>query len=356
MSVSREVFYQAVDAIITGDIPALKTLLDTYPALKNATSPEKKYGAPLLYYCAANGVEDDLQVTPDNALEVLRVLLDAGIDPDSLPDKDNSGLKWTPLCMLVSSVHPARKGLQADLARVLVAYGARVNGLDDDGLPLATAIAFRYRQTAHVLVEIGARVDNIIFASALGDLAQVKQRLADEDYGTYTEPFSRPLDTPEKMKGTGFVYACMAGEIEVMQTLVSAGVDINTMPLGRTGLHEASETGQLAVAKFLLENGADLSLQDPQGFTAMHWASWHGNIEMMDLLLEHGAPLEIKQNYGGTVLDTMVWSRKERNYPEVDYPAVIRKLLEHGADISAVEILTTPDEAVNAILREYQSS
>ncbi len=51
--------------------------------------------------------------------------------------------------------------------------GARVEGLDGNGLPLWTAITFGYTVAAEALVRCGARVDNLVFAAALGDLDAV---------------------------------------------------------------------------------------------------------------------------------------------------------------------------------------
>ena len=52
--------------------------------------------------------------------------------------------------------------------------GARVDGLDDDGTPLWTAITFGYTDAAEALVRCGARVDNLVFAAALGRLDAVE--------------------------------------------------------------------------------------------------------------------------------------------------------------------------------------
>src|SRR5882672_11739202 len=50
-------FEQAADTIVSGDIPALKKLLQENPSLVRATSA-REHGATLLHYVAANGVEN----------------------------------------------------------------------------------------------------------------------------------------------------------------------------------------------------------------------------------------------------------------------------------------------------------
>ncbi|MEM8711436.1 MAG: hypothetical protein AAGG01_10825, partial [Planctomycetota bacterium] len=49
-----------------------------------------------------------------------------------------------------------------------------VNGLEDDGMPLATALVFGYTSAARALRDVGARVDSIFFAAGLGDLDIVR--------------------------------------------------------------------------------------------------------------------------------------------------------------------------------------
>ena len=49
-----------------------------------------------------------------------------------------------------------------------------MNGLDDDGAPLWTATTFGYTEAVEALACGGARVDNIVFAAALGDLETVQ--------------------------------------------------------------------------------------------------------------------------------------------------------------------------------------
>jgi len=54
--------------------------------------------------------------------------------------------------------------VQAALVEALCAAGARPDGVDDDGLPLWTAIVWGYQEAVDALVR-GARVDNLVFAA-----------------------------------------------------------------------------------------------------------------------------------------------------------------------------------------------
>ncbi len=72
-------FEAAADAIVSGDIRTLKRLLRDDPELVHMRS-QRKHRAPLLHYVAANGVEDFRQKTPDNIVEIAKLLLDAGAE------------------------------------------------------------------------------------------------------------------------------------------------------------------------------------------------------------------------------------------------------------------------------------
>ena len=69
-------FEVATNAVADGDLPQLESLLRRNPALAHARS-NREHRATLLYYLAANGVEDFRQRSPANAPEIARLLLDA---------------------------------------------------------------------------------------------------------------------------------------------------------------------------------------------------------------------------------------------------------------------------------------
>ena len=167
-------FEAAADAIAAGDLDALHSLLDAEPALVRIRSPFP-HRQTLLHHVAANGIEVERQgPAPANAVEIVRLLIERGAVPDATCESYGGGSGSTTLCLLVSSAGPAAAGVQATLVEELCRSGARVDGLDDDGLPLWTAITFGYTEAAEALARCGARVDNLCFAAALGDLDRVR--------------------------------------------------------------------------------------------------------------------------------------------------------------------------------------
>src|SRR5687767_12463266 len=104
----KSTFEQAADAIVTGDVATLSSLLRTDPSLVRARSA-REHGATLLHYVSANGVENFRQKTPANIVDVARLLLDAGAEVDAECDVYGGGA--TTLGLTVTSAHPRAMGV-----------------------------------------------------------------------------------------------------------------------------------------------------------------------------------------------------------------------------------------------------
>src|SRR5262249_36783363 len=123
-------FEAAVEAVVDGDIASLRSLLDADPGLVRARStritpfdPPRHRALPLPYL-AANGVEGYRQRSPQNAVEVARLLLERGADVDALASL--YGGECTTMSLLVSSTPPAQAGVQVPLVHGLIDFGAAV--------------------------------------------------------------------------------------------------------------------------------------------------------------------------------------------------------------------------------------
>jgi ankyrin repeat protein len=284
-------FSEAVQAIVDGDEPSLRTLLQAHPHLIHERAAAA-HAATLLHYVAANGVE--VQRSPKNAPTIARILLEAGAEVDAVASMYGTPAYDTTLCLTVTSVHPFLAGVQADLVDVLVDGGARVNGLADDSAPLGCALLFGYTNAAERLVQRGARVDNLIYAAGLGYIDMVQHMLAtgtgvdriarrtDERAGRFSFPIPRDADACE----TALLVAAMHGRLPTMRALLEAGVDVNTTPYCRqSALHYAAYMGRAAVVAELLDRGADTSVIDTQmNQTPAQWARELGHGELAAML------------------------------------------------------------------------
>ena len=279
-------FETAVEAVIYGDMAALRSLLGGHPELVRARSTRVTHFDPpvhratLLHYLAANGVEGYRQKTPQNAVEVAKLLLEAGAEVDALADL--YGGQCTTMALLVSSCHPANAGVQVALVDTLVDFGAAVErcGSGEWTSPLMTALAFGYREAAEALLRRGARVDSVAAAAGLGRLAEARQLLA---------------TASSKDRHRALALAAQHGHMEIVRLLLDAGEDPNRYnPQGNHGhstpLHQAVWSDHDAVVRLLVERGARLDIKDTvhQG-TPLDWAEYGGRTEIAEYLRAHGA-------------------------------------------------------------------
>jgi ankyrin repeat protein len=272
-------FEAAVEAVVSGDVAALRAALREHPDLARARST-RRHHATLLHYVAANGVEDGRQRTPANAVEVAKTLLDAGAEVDALADMYDA--RCTTLSMLVSSAHPAQAGLQVALAETLLDHGAALDGPGSAWQSaVLTALQFGYRDTAEALARRGAAVKDLAAAAGLGRLADVARLLG-------------AADGPARH--AALALAAQHGHAEVVRLLLDAGEDPSRYnPDGYHGhstpLHQAVWSDHLDVVRLLVERGARLDLRDKvyQG-TPLGWANYGGRAAIAEYLRTRGAP------------------------------------------------------------------
>lgn len=301
-------FETAVDAVVAGDAETLDRLLREHPGLATARS-SREHGSTLLHYVSANGVEDYRQVTPPNAVEIARILLEAGAVVDAESGAYGGGS--TTLGLVASSAHPAAAGVQDELMGLLLDRGADLeHGSGGRGVtPILAAVWNGQGRAAAYLADRGARLD-LGTAIAVGRLDEVVRRLPPDGLPADGEV----LEEVEQ----GFVYACLYGRYDTV--------------------------------RLLLDRGVDTAATEGHGQTGLHYAALGGHLDLVRLLLDRGAPLEARNVWGGTVLGQATWTVVHQR-PGPGYLEIVRALLDAGADVREADY-PTGDPDVDALLRE----
>ncbi|KAJ5112215.1 Pfs NACHT and ankyrin domain protein [Penicillium argentinense] len=125
---------------------------------------------------------------------------------------------------------------------------------------------------------------------------------------------------------TPLSWAAGHGCTEIVK-LLQTEQTINQMDrLGHTPLTQASINGYEAIARLLIERGADIHASDKNGWTSLHWASMNGHEATVRLLIERGADIHASNGSEGTLLH---WASMR------GYESIARLLIEGGADIHA---------------------
>jgi Ankyrin repeats (3 copies) len=300
-------FESAVDATIRGDIATLRRLLSVDQSLAKARST-RTHRLTLLHYLGANGFEGYRQTSPENAVTVATLLLDAGADVDAVGDGSFAGA--TTLGEVATSANAERAGVQVPLLSLLVDHGASVDGAPGGWNPLRSALHNGCLRAAEFLASRGARVD-LETAAGVGQLDIVKSFFNAD--GTLRG------DATKAQMESGFVLA--------------------------------AAYGRMRVVKFLLEKGVNLSAGENDQ-TALHLAAHRGQLRMVEFLLDQGAPLEAPNAYGATVLGQATWSCMNSGL-NIDYLPIIEALVTAGARVAGNVNYPTGDARIDAVLRRY---
>jgi hypothetical protein len=270
-------FETTVDAVVSGDVATLRSLLREYPELIHARSA-RRHHATLLHYVGANGVEGERQKTPKNGLEIAQLLLEAGAEVDALADMYDE--KCTTMSMLVSSSHPHEAGLQTALAEKLLDHGAALDGRGSKWhSALMTALVFGFPRTAEMLARRGASLDNLAAVAGLGRVEETARLLPAAD---------------SESRHSALALAAQLGHVDVVRLILDAGEDPNRYnPDGlhshATPLHQAVSSDHADVVRLLADRGARLDIKDTiyQG-TPLDWAIYLKRTAIADYLRARG--------------------------------------------------------------------
>jgi hypothetical protein len=186
-------------AIQAGDLAALRQVLVEHPDL--VSTP---LGGRFKTRTAMHVVTDWPGYFP-NGPQVVRVLVEAGADPDARSPGDETALHW------------AASSDDVDVAEALIDAGADLEAPDGSiGTPLANAVGYACWNVAGLLAARGAKVDEPWQASALGMLDRLAELLGDEP-------------EPEEVS-KAFWHACSGAQRRAAEYLLSRGADLNWVP------------------------------------------------------------------------------------------------------------------------------
>ena len=193
-------------------------------------------------------------------------LLDAGASP-------NAALK-----MGEQPLMTAARGGVVEVVELLLEHGADVNAreLERGQTALMWAVAQRQTAVARTLIAQGAD---------LHVRSKVWYQLEN------TAGNTNPIGNFRMAHGgsTPLLFAARNGDSATTQVLIDGGADVNdTAPSGTSALVVAAHSGHVALATYLLCQGADPTAAGA-GYTALHAAVLRGEPDLVDALLAHGA-------------------------------------------------------------------
>ena len=324
---AKQADWGAVRALLEQAVEVNTPQRDGTTALHWAAYWDDGDSADLLIRAGADvNAANDLGVTPlwtaceNGSAAMVRRLLQGGANPNpALPSGE------TPL------MTAARKG-NPDVVRALLAAGADVDAKEHahgQQTALMWAVAQQHPDVVEVLLAHGARVD--AWSKVWTEVVKTSPDPSNPDYimdlqqGGYT-----PL-----------LFAARVGGLASAKLLVAAGADVNDRaPSGTSALVVAAHSGHGELAGFLLEKGVDPNAAGA-GYTALHAAILHKDEQLARVLLAHGADANAR-----LLRSTPVRRNSADFYFPPSFvgatpfwlaarflvPAIMRPLVEHGAD------------------------
>ena len=283
-------------AIRTNDVARLKTLVSS----RDAANAPGAFGSTPLMDAAAAGSAD-----------AMAVLIDRGADVNA-----QNAFGTTALVMSATQINKVR---------LLLDHGAQVNLASKQGRT-ALFVAAMSEPSADIVRLLSARGADFRAKDAFGN--------------------------------TTLTAAAYGNDLDTIRLALAAGVDVNTAgETGVTPLLGAAYNGNLAAVRLLLANGAKVNaaakipplfpLDPPKSgpialseITPLLAATPAGPVELVRALLDAGAEVNAKDGRGMTPLMLAVATNHQD-------PAIIRLLLERGADVTVQSKVgeTAPDWA-----------
>jgi serine/threonine-protein phosphatase 6 regulatory ankyrin repeat subunit B len=311
---------------------------------------------------------------------IVKALIQGGAEVDAPLSMEHNGIPvggCTALYVAAAMGHlPA--------CQELVGSGAAIDAANDLGYtPLMAAIDSGHEDVVDLLLENGASVDPDVHprmdVAGLGGSTPLYSATRRENLVLVRKLLSHgaDVDRPNANGWTSLKSAAQQGSFAIVETLLEAGADPNVAddthytPLmnavsgehedivsilletradpdiqggerpgddewepGRSALMDAAFSGNVAIARQLLNAGANPDLLNAKGRTALHSAVLSASTDMVALLLESGADPDVFGNGEERMSALDLALRRWANAPEQDRVGgisdVLDLLLQHG--------------------------
>lgn len=328
------------------DITRPEKALGVHEALANEDFPK----ALILLNDLCHGRGPHIKIPKgSNALHVAAVLGSLPFVQHIMKVRDQHNIN-AKTAMGQTPLHCAAATGQLQIAICLIEHGAVVDAKDAEGnTALVLAMHMQYSELCQLLFTDNKEAPRV--ASGNGVAATAKRRSQEEDDTSTTSAFSvfsciplpqLPTSAPnspslmeavssiasqsrapsrliavemsnEEFDFTGQPFesamqdACVQGDLTTVRSLVSYGANLNSRnPINAsTALHFTCISGNVALAKFLIDNGARLDLKNIGGMTALHIACDRKHGDLAVFLLQQKADCTIRNKAGDSALHSI---------------------------------------------------
>ena len=292
----------------------------------NESIPRLLHAGVDVNYTSKDGLTPLIAAVSKGSLSLVKQFLQYGCDVNMVPLLGTN--QYGDSALHVASI----KG-NVEIIKALLNHGADVNVTSFGGrTPLMKACFHGNHEVVRELVSKGADVNQADYQQMSAFLYTCSR--GHKSIAQYLLDNSADVNAQTWKGETGLVLAAQENQYDVLKLLLSNNCDINitTQPLlqgildippGSTALHFTSRDGHVRMSRNLIQNGANINLQNFYLQTPLHYSCSEGHIKVTNLLLKSGCEVNLQNYAGETALFVAI---------EGKYMNIVELLLKYNAN------------------------